>query len=37
MHSTTTFPHPCWIVSAILFRMWNDDFVKEGGEELGLL
>ena len=31
MHSTAAFPHSCSIASAILFRMWNNDFVKEGG------
>ena len=31
MHSTTAFPRSNSIVSAILFSMWNNDFVKEGG------
>ena len=31
MHSTTAFPRLCSIASAILFSMWNNDFVKEGG------
>ena len=31
MHSTTAFPRSCSIASAILFSMWNNDFVKEGG------
>ena len=31
MHSTTAFPRSCSIAPAILFRMWNSDFVKEGG------
>ena len=36
MHSTMAFPHSCLIVLAILCRMWNNDFVKEGGGGLGL-
>ena len=31
MHSTTAFSRSCLIASAILFSMWNNDFVKEGG------
>ena len=31
MHSTTAFPSSWSIASAILFSMWNNDFVKEGG------
>ena len=31
MHSNTAFSHSCSIASAILFRMWNKDCVKEGG------
>ena len=31
MHSTTALPRSCSIASAILFGMWNNDFVKEGG------
>ena len=34
VHSTTVFPHSCSITSGILFRMWNNDFVKEGGRPL---
>ena len=31
MHSTAAFPRSCSIASAILFSMWKNDFVKEGG------
>ena len=29
LHSTTAFFRSCSIASAILYSMWNDDFVKE--------
>ena len=31
MHSNTALRRSCSNVSAILFRMWNNDCVKEGG------